>query len=91
MMGVSEEELYSIPTAEYVHRRAFLNRQLTVYHAAFHAAADLQNTEVFFILPIIVDKLIECLCICYWIVLVHVSLQNAHGWLFTYWFFFKLS
>lgn len=47
MMGVSEEELYNIPTAEYVHRRAgFVNRQLTVYHVAFHALADLQNIEV---------------------------------------------
>lgn len=46
MMGVSEEELYNIPTAEYVHRRAgFVNRQLTVYHVAFHALADLQNIE----------------------------------------------
>lgn len=47
MMGISEEELYSIPTAEYIHRRGgFLNRQLTVYHVAFHAFADLRNTEV---------------------------------------------
>lgn len=46
MMGVSEEELYNIPTAEYVHRRAgFLNRQLTVYHVALHAFADLRNVE----------------------------------------------
>ncbi|KAM7509199.1 hypothetical protein LguiA_019652 [Lonicera macranthoides] len=46
MMGISEEELYSIPTAEYIHRRGgFLNRQLTVYHVAFHAFADLRNTE----------------------------------------------
>jgi hypothetical protein len=47
MMGISEEELYNLPTAEYVHRRGnFLVRQLTVYHAAFHACADLRNVEV---------------------------------------------
>ncbi|GAB4848053.1 hypothetical protein Ancab_002714 [Ancistrocladus abbreviatus] len=46
MMGVSEEELYNIPTAEYVHRRGgFVSRPLTVYHVAFHAIADLQNVE----------------------------------------------
>ncbi|XP_042498455.1 pentatricopeptide repeat-containing protein At4g35850, mitochondrial [Macadamia integrifolia] len=45
MMGVPEEELYNIPTAEFVHRRAFLNRQLTVYHVAFHACAELKSTE----------------------------------------------
>lgn len=47
MMNVSEEELYNIPTAEYVNRRAgFLNRQLTVYHVALHACANLKNVEV---------------------------------------------
>ncbi|KAL6960312.1 hypothetical protein U1Q18_041812 [Sarracenia purpurea var. burkii] len=47
MMGISEEELYNIPTAEYIHRRGgFLNRQLTVYHVAFLACADLRNVEV---------------------------------------------
>lgn len=47
MMGISEEELYNIPTAEYVHRRGnFLSRQLTVYHVALHACADLRNVEV---------------------------------------------
>lgn len=47
MMGVSEEELYNLPTAEYVNRRgAFLNRQLTVYHVALHGCADLRNVEV---------------------------------------------
>ncbi|KAH7533798.1 hypothetical protein FEM48_Zijuj04G0170000 [Ziziphus jujuba var. spinosa] len=46
MIGVAEEELYNLPTAEYVHRRGgFLNRQLTVYHVAFHACADLGNVE----------------------------------------------
>ncbi|KAH7521921.1 hypothetical protein FEM48_Zijuj07G0083200 [Ziziphus jujuba var. spinosa] len=46
MMGVAEEELYNLPTAEYVHRHGgFLNRQLTVYHVAFHACADLGNVE----------------------------------------------
>lgn len=47
MMGVFEEELYNLPTADYCNRRGgFLNRQLTVYHAAFHACADLKNVEV---------------------------------------------
>ncbi|XP_044465085.1 pentatricopeptide repeat-containing protein At4g35850, mitochondrial [Mangifera indica] len=45
MMGVSEEELYNLPTADYVHRRGFVNRQLTVYHFAFHACAELRNVE----------------------------------------------
>ena len=49
MIGVSEEELYNLPTAEYVHRRGgFVNRQLTVYHVALHACADLRNVEVSF-------------------------------------------
>ncbi|XP_059451963.1 pentatricopeptide repeat-containing protein At4g35850, mitochondrial [Corylus avellana] len=47
MMGISEEELYNLPTAEFVHRRGnFLVRQLTVYHVALHACADLRNVEV---------------------------------------------
>ncbi|PIA51557.1 hypothetical protein AQUCO_01100422v1 [Aquilegia coerulea] len=45
MMGVSEEELYNIPTAEFVHRRGFLFRQLTVYHVALHACAELGSIE----------------------------------------------
>ncbi|URE34216.1 PPR repeat [Musa troglodytarum] len=45
MMNVSEEELYNIPTAEFVHRRGFINRQLTVYHVALHACADLKSKE----------------------------------------------
>ncbi|KAA8548166.1 hypothetical protein F0562_004573 [Nyssa sinensis] len=46
MMGISEEELYHIPTAEYIHRRGgFVNKQLTVYHVALHACADLRNVE----------------------------------------------
>ncbi|KAH7521917.1 hypothetical protein FEM48_Zijuj07G0082800 [Ziziphus jujuba var. spinosa] len=46
MIGVAEEELYNLPTVEYVHRRGgFLNRQLTVYHVAFHTCADLGNVE----------------------------------------------
>ncbi|KAL5572825.1 hypothetical protein UlMin_022422 [Ulmus minor] len=44
MMRISEEEMYNMPTAEYSHRRAgFLNRQLTLYHVAFHACAELKN------------------------------------------------
>ncbi|KAF7819497.1 pentatricopeptide repeat-containing protein [Senna tora] len=47
MMGVSDEELYNLPTAEYVHRRGvFLMRQFTAYHTAFHAAADLKNVNL---------------------------------------------
>ncbi|CAM8907563.1 unnamed protein product [Rhodiola kirilowii] len=45
MMDLSEEELYNLPTAEFVHRRVFLNRALTVYHAALLACADLQLVE----------------------------------------------
>ncbi|GAB2299080.1 hypothetical protein Dimus_033151 [Dionaea muscipula] len=46
MLGVSEEELYNIPTAAYLYRRGgFVARPLTVYHVAFHAFADLQNVE----------------------------------------------
>ncbi|XP_050224761.1 pentatricopeptide repeat-containing protein At4g35850, mitochondrial [Mercurialis annua] len=46
MMGVSEEELYNLPTADYVHRRGgFIVKQLTVYHVAFHACAELRNVE----------------------------------------------
>ncbi|XP_038903282.1 pentatricopeptide repeat-containing protein At4g35850, mitochondrial isoform X2 [Benincasa hispida] len=47
MMGISEEELYNIPTAEYIHRHSgFLNRNLTVYHVALHACVNLRNVEV---------------------------------------------
>ncbi|EPS68228.1 hypothetical protein M569_06540 [Genlisea aurea] len=46
IMGVSEEELYNLPTGEYVHRRGgFIQRQLTVYHVASHALADLKAAE----------------------------------------------
>ncbi|XP_022774349.1 pentatricopeptide repeat-containing protein At4g35850, mitochondrial [Durio zibethinus] len=45
MLGISEEELYNLPTADFVHRRFFLYRQFTVYHVAFHACADLRNVE----------------------------------------------
>lgn len=48
MMNVSDEELYNIPTAEYVHRRGFINRNLTVYHVAVHACAELKSKEVYF-------------------------------------------
>ncbi|KAL1812260.1 hypothetical protein DCAR_0624469 [Daucus carota subsp. sativus] len=55
VIGVSEEELYSLPTAEYVHRRfGIVNRNLTVYHAAFHALADLKDVEA-------IDTLLEML------------------------------
>lgn len=42
MRNVAEEELYNIPTADFVHRRAFVNRSLTIYHAAIHACAELR-------------------------------------------------
>ncbi|KAF9603073.1 hypothetical protein IFM89_033798 [Coptis chinensis] len=46
MIGVSEEELYNVPTAEFVHRRGgFVFRDLTVYHVALLACADLQSIE----------------------------------------------
>ncbi|KAG9144181.1 hypothetical protein Leryth_021397 [Lithospermum erythrorhizon] len=46
MMGITEEELYCMLTAEYVHRRGgFVDKRLTVYHVAFHAFADLKNVE----------------------------------------------
>ncbi|KAK7381051.1 hypothetical protein VNO78_33575 [Psophocarpus tetragonolobus] len=47
MMGVTDEELYNLPTAEYINRRGgFLSRQFTAYHTAFHAAADLKHVEL---------------------------------------------
>lgn len=54
MMGVSQEELYNLPTAEHVNKRGFLDKRLTVYHVAFHALADLRNTEA-------VDELLKML------------------------------
>ncbi|PWA58299.1 pentatricopeptide repeat (PPR) superfamily protein [Artemisia annua] len=46
MMGIPEEELYNIPTANYITRRfGFVQRFLTVYHAAFHACADLKDVQ----------------------------------------------
>ncbi|CAD6334621.1 unnamed protein product [Miscanthus lutarioriparius] len=46
MMNVSEEELYNLPTAEYVNRRGgFVFKQHTVYHVAIHACAELRSKE----------------------------------------------
>lgn len=45
MYGVSEEELYNIPTAEYTHRSRFLQRNLPVFHVAFTALADLRDVK----------------------------------------------
>ncbi|KAJ8749995.1 hypothetical protein K2173_013910 [Erythroxylum novogranatense] len=46
MMAVTEEELYNLPTADFANRRGgFLNKQLTEYHVALHACADLKNVE----------------------------------------------
>ena len=69
MMGVSDEELYNLPTAEYVHRRGgFLARQFTAYHTAFHASADVKNVEVLGITC--VDSFIE-LIFCYCPIFYH--------------------
>lgn len=47
MKGITEEELYNLPTAEYIHRLGgFLAKQLTVYHVAFEACADLADVQV---------------------------------------------
>lgn len=46
MFSITEEELYNIPTAEYAHRTRFLQRNLTVYHVAFSALADLKDVKV---------------------------------------------
>ncbi|VAH02827.1 hypothetical protein VPH35_001407 [Triticum aestivum] len=45
MMNVSDEELYNLPTAEFAHRRGFIFKQLTIYHVAIHACADLGSKE----------------------------------------------
>lgn len=53
MMNVSEEELYNLPTAEYVNRRGgFVFKQHTVYHVALQACAELRSKEVIFFLCI---------------------------------------
>ncbi|KAK8608680.1 hypothetical protein V6N13_024094 [Hibiscus sabdariffa] len=54
ILGISEEELYNLPTADFVHRRFFIFRQFTVFHVAFHACADLKNVEA-------IDTLLEML------------------------------
>lgn len=47
MISVSPEELFNIPTAEYINRRGgYVDKRLTVYHVAFQALADLRNSEV---------------------------------------------
>ncbi|XP_057791693.1 pentatricopeptide repeat-containing protein At4g35850, mitochondrial [Salvia miltiorrhiza] len=46
MKGITEEELYNLPTADYVHRRGgFVAKQLTVYHVAFLACAELKDVQ----------------------------------------------
>ncbi|KAL2547824.1 pentatricopeptide repeat-containing protein [Forsythia ovata] len=46
MMGISEEELYNLPTVEYIHCcGGFIAKKFTVYRVAFHACADLRNVE----------------------------------------------
>ncbi|XP_058778937.1 pentatricopeptide repeat-containing protein At4g35850, mitochondrial-like [Vicia villosa] len=47
MVGVTDEELYNLPTAEYINRRGgFVNRPFTAYHTAFNAAADFKNVKL---------------------------------------------
>ena len=56
MMNVSEEELYNLPTADYVHkRRGFLRKELTVYHVAFHAFTELKNVQVDFLRSLVIS------------------------------------
>nr|TKR84237.1 hypothetical protein D5086_0000262700 [Populus alba] len=58
MMNVSEEELYNLPTADYVHkRRGFLRKELTVYHVAFHAFTELKNVQVDFLRSLVISWL----------------------------------
>ncbi|MCL7036474.1 hypothetical protein MKW94_001949 [Papaver nudicaule] len=45
MMNISEEELYNIPTADFVNRRGGFFRSMTVYHVAVHACADLKDKQ----------------------------------------------
>lgn len=45
MNNISEEELYNIPTSDFVNRGGFLFKPLTVYHVALHACADLKNKQ----------------------------------------------
>eukprot|EP00252_Welwitschia_mirabilis_P011130 TRINITY_DN2501_c0_g1_i1.p1 TRINITY_DN2501_c0_g1~~TRINITY_DN2501_c0_g1_i1.p1 ORF type:complete len:475 (+),score=85.23 TRINITY_DN2501_c0_g1_i1:164-1588(+) len=46
MINVSEEELYHIPSAEVINNRSiFLRKELTTYHTALHACADLGSKE----------------------------------------------
>lgn len=52
----SDEELYNMPTAEYIHRRGMLNLQLTVYHVAFHAFAYMRNVEAIDTLLTILER-----------------------------------
>lgn len=58
MMNVSEEELYNLPTAEYVNRRGgFVLKQFTVYHVALHACAELGSKEVYAIFILLLHYL----------------------------------
>nr|AKF43317.1 pentatricopeptide repeat superfamily protein [Pelargonium incrassatum] len=57
MVGVSDEELYNLVTAEYARRRGgFLSRHLTGYHIAFHACAELRNVEMLETLMSMLEK-----------------------------------
>lgn len=66
MMNVSEEELYNLPTAEYVHRQAFVYKQMTIYHVAIHACADLKSKEV----------CLFCLCVTFFALTNTPSIQQ---------------
>ncbi|KAL5717968.1 hypothetical protein ACHQM5_010915 [Ranunculus cassubicifolius] len=45
MVGVTEEELYNLPTAEYINRRGFIAKPLTVFHVALKACADIPSIK----------------------------------------------
>ncbi|CAK7328171.1 unnamed protein product [Dovyalis caffra] len=62
MMNVSEEELYNLPTADYIHRRqGFLDKELTVYHVAFDAFVELKNVQVDLLTSLAMETLVELL------------------------------
>jgi hypothetical protein len=76
MINVLEEELYNLPTAEYVNRRGgFVVKQFTVYHVATHACAELRDKEVLhFSCVTILNSKIGAYCISALIIDVTMSL-----------------
>ena len=84
MMNVSEEELYNLPTAEYVNRRGgFVLKQFTVYHVAIHACAELRSKEVCyfaFALPFVTTRwpcLIDMM-ITFFLPILHLLCLRSH-------------